>query len=327
MNTIRGASLGRLFDRLRYDRLTPTQRRAVRDGLIVSGVIFNLTFLIFWTGRFAWFVDTPSWSTIDLSDLYGRAEQSLTEIGAFRMAPVIAWLMYPLTLLPWLAFIVAFTGLNLIAVTVLGRRWALVYLVAFPPVLLEMANGNIHLLMALAIWAGMRWPAAWSFILLTKVTPGIGVLWFAFRREWRNLATAVGATLAIVAVGYVIAPQQWQEWVHSLVLSAQGPQVGTLPSLWVRLPFAVAIVWYAARTSRAWVVPFACVLAMPTIWLQSTALLLASLALYRDRARFQAKTAVEVVVPPADAESSTESAQRAADGRPGDGRAAEGSAS
>jgi hypothetical protein len=34
------------------------------------------------------------------------------------------------------------------------------------------------------------------------------------------------------------------------------------------------------------VVPFACVLAMPTIWIQSSALLLASLALYRDRAWF-----------------------------------------
>jgi hypothetical protein len=304
------------------DRLTPGQRRGLRDGLIVSGLIFNLTFLLFWTQRFAWFVDTPSWSTIDLSDLYGRAERSLTATGAFRMAPLIAWVMYPLTLLPWAAFVAVFTGLNLAAVMAVGRRWTLVYLLAFPPVLLELANGNIHIFMALAIWAGMRWPAAWSFILLTKVTPGIGVFWFAFRREWRNLAIALGSTLVIVAVGYVIAPQQWQDWVHSLVVSAQGPQVGTLPPLWLRLPFAVAIVWYAARTSRAWIVPFACVLAMPTIWTQSTALLLASLALYRDRARFQAKAVVDVVASAAPVADDLGASQRAADGR-----AAEGSAS
>ncbi len=266
--------------------LMPARRRALVHGAIVAGVIFNLTFLVFWTSRFAWFVDATSWWTIDLSDLYGRAEQSLTTDGAFRMAPVLAWLMYPLTLLPWGPFIAVYVGLNVGAVAILGRRWTPVLLVAFPPVLLELVNANIHLLMALAIWAGMRWPAAWVFILLSKVTPGVGILWFAFRREWRNLAIAVGATLAIVVVGALIAPAQWSEWVRSLVISAQGPQVGELPPLVLRLPVAAAVTWYAARTDRAWLVPVACLLAMPTIWIQSSALLVASLALWRDRAHF-----------------------------------------
>lgn len=38
-----------------------------------------------------------------------------------------------------------------------------------------------------------------------------------------------------------------------------------------------------------WLVPFACVLAMPTIWIRRSALLLASPPLYRDRARWQTK--------------------------------------
>lgn len=271
------------------DSLTPAKRRGIRDGLIASGLIFNFVVIFVWGSRLLLWGDAQSWYTIDLNDLYGRAEVSLLEVGAFRLAPVIAWAMYPFTKVPWELWVVGYVALSLAAVAVLGRRWTLVLLLAFPPVLLETLNGNIHIFMALAIWAGMRWPAAWAFILLTKVTPGVGVLWFAFRREWRNLAVALGATLAIVAVGYVINPLQWQEWVNSLLVSAQGPQVGTLPPLWSRLPFAVAIVWYAARTDRAWLVPFACVLAMPTIWIQSSALLLASLALYRDRARF-AKT-------------------------------------
>lgn len=275
------------------DGLTPRQRRGIRDGLIVSGLIFNFVIVFLWGSRLVLWSDAQSWYGIDLNDLYGRAGASLLEVGAFRLAPVVAWLMYPLSRLPWEAFIGLYLVLNVAAVAVLGRRWTPVLLLAFPPVLLEMLNGNIHIFMALAIWAGLRWPAAWSFILLTKVTPGVGVLWFAFRREWRSLAIALGSTLAIVVVGYLIAPQQWQEWVRSLVVSAQGPQVGTLPPLWLRVAFAVGIVWYAARTSRAWVVPFACLLAMPTIWIQSTALLLASLALYRDRGRFQTKPALE----------------------------------
>jgi glycosyl transferase family 87 len=288
-----------------FEGLTPAQRRGIRDGLIVSGLIFNLVVVFLWGPRLLLWGDAKSWYTIDLGDLYGRAEVSLLEVGAFRLAPVIAWLMYPFTRLSWEAWLAGYLALSLAAVTILGRRWTLVLLLAFPPVLLEMLNGNIHLFMALAIWAGMRWPAAWAAILLTKVTPGVGVLWFAFRREWRNLAIALGATLAIVAVGYLINPTQWVEWVRSLLVSAQGPQVGSLPPLWLRLPLAAATVWYAARTDRAWVVPFACVLAMPTIWIQSSALLLASLALYRDRARFTKRSQPAVEDKPLGASQTT----------------------
>ena len=267
-----------------WQGLQPRQRRAIRDGAIVSGLIFNFVVVFVWGSRLLLWGDAQSWYTIDLNDLYGRAEVSLLEVGAFRLAPVIAWVMYPFTKVPWELWVAGYLALSLAAVAVLGRKWSLVFLLAFPPVLLEMLNGNIHLFMALAIWAGMRWPAAWAFILLTKVTPGVGVLWFGFRREWRNLAIALGTTAAIVVVGYALNPEQWQEWIHSLLVSANGPQVGTLPPLWLRLPVAVVIVWYAAWSNRAWVVPFACVVAMPTIWIQSFALLLAAWPLAWDRA-------------------------------------------
>lgn len=270
------------------DILGPRRLRALRDGLLVAGLIFNVTFLVFWTSRFAWFVDAPSWWLIDLDNLYGVAEQSLTAYGAFRMAPVIAWLMYPLTLLPsWTVFIGVYLILNLAAVVALGRRWAPILILAFPPVLLELVNANVHLFMALAIWAGMRWPGAWAFLFLTKVTPAVGVVWFAARREWRNLALALGTTTAIFAAGLAIAPGQWLEWLRSLAVSAGQAQVGDLPSLIVRLPIAAAVVWYAGRTDRAWLVPVGCLLAMPTIWLQSTALLTACFPLWWDRARWQ----------------------------------------
>ena len=274
---------------LRWETLSPAQRRGIRDGCIVAGLLANAALLVLLPRNFAWFVDAPSWWGIDLSNLYAVAEQSLTATGAFRLAPVIAWIMWPLTLLPWTAFIATYVVLNLLAVAALGGRRAPLLILAFPPILLELLNANIHLFMALAIFAGMRWPAAWAFMLLTKVTPGIGVLWFAARREWRNLAIAVGTTLGIVAVGFLVAPQQWLEWLNSLVISARSPQVGDIPSVILRLPFAAALVWYAALTSRAWLVPFACVLAMPTIWFQSSALLLASFPLYWDRARWQVK--------------------------------------
>jgi hypothetical protein len=272
----------------RRDRiLTPERRHAIRDGLIVAGMIFNLTFLVFWTSRFAWFVDAPSWREIDLDNLYGVAEQSLTATGAFRFSPALAWLMYPLTLLTWAQFLTVFVGLNLVAVAIMGRRWAPALLVGFPPVLLEIVNANVHIFMALAIWAGMRWSPAWAFLLLSKVTPGVGLVWFAVRREWRSLALALGTTALVVAVGVVIAPALWLEWFRSLAISAGQVPVGDLPSLAIRLPLAVLVVAFAARTDRAWLVPVGCLLAMPTIWLQSAALLTACFPLWWDRARWQ----------------------------------------
>ena len=75
----------------------------------------------------------------------------------------------------WLLFM----ALCLVAI---AGVWAI--LVAFiPPVLIELQAGNIHLPLALAIGLGLRYPATWVFVLLTKPTLGIGLLWFAVRRE------------------------------------------------------------------------------------------------------------------------------------------------
>jgi hypothetical protein len=69
--------------------------------------------------------------------------------------------------------------------------------IMLPPIADEITLGNIHAFMGLAVIAGLRWPGFWAFMLLTKVTPGVGLLWFVFRREWRSLAIAIGVTAAI----------------------------------------------------------------------------------------------------------------------------------
>ena len=39
----------------------------------------------------------------------------------------------------------------------------------------EISLGNIHIFLALVTVFGLRWPWLWSFVLLTKVTPGVGL--------------------------------------------------------------------------------------------------------------------------------------------------------
>lgn len=55
--------------------------------------------------------------------------------------------------------------------------------IAFPLVTEDVVRGNIHTLLAIATVLGFRHPAAWTAVLLTKVTPGVGLVWFAVRRE------------------------------------------------------------------------------------------------------------------------------------------------
>lgn len=267
--------------------LTPTRRRALRDGLIAAGLIFNVTLLLFWAPRLYLWIDAEAWARIDLANLYGTGMGDPQLIGAFRYAPVIAWLFLPATWVSWPVLIAAYLALSGLALVTMTGRWAPLFVLAFPPVLLELVNGNIHLFIALAVWAGLRWPAAWAFVLLTKVTPGVGVLWFAGRREWRSLAIAIGVTTAIVVVGVAIAPGMWVEWLRSLFSFAAAQPPTAVPPLVVRLPVAAALAFWAGRTNRAWLVPVAVFLALPVVWIQGLAILTASFPLWWERARWR----------------------------------------
>ena len=200
-------------------------------------------------------------------------------IGAYLYAPAFAQAISPLTWLPWPWFAALWTAAIAAAYIWLVGRWAFPLLLLTAAVALELYLGQIDVFIAAAVVIGFRYPAIWAFPLLTKVAPGIGLLWFAVRREWRNLAIAITATVAIAAVSAVFAPELWRGWYDLLrrsVLDRQvveGAYLG-IP-IWVRLPFAVAIIAWGARTDRHWTVPIGILLAMPILWLNVFTLLLA----------------------------------------------------
>ena len=217
-----------------------------------------------------------------LADPYARS--TWTDPVAYVYSPAFLQGIAILKMLPWEAFLTAWTVILLLAIRYLAgaRLWAVAIVFA----VLEVLGGNIHLLLAVAIVAGFRWPAAWAFVLLTKVTPGVGLLWFAVRREWQNLGIALGATAALAAVSWAIAPAAWADWIDVLAASAT-KTVGTWAALpipvWLRLPFAAAVVIWGARTDRAWTVPVAAMLALPALWFGGASMLLAAVALASGR--------------------------------------------
>jgi hypothetical protein len=150
---------------------------------------------------------------------------------------------------------------------------------------MEIWGGNIELLVAVAMVLGFRWPATWSFVLLTKITPGVGLLWFAIRREWRSLAIALGATVAVIAVSAALQPDAWQRWPQVLIANAgkNGTWAAVPVPFAVRFPLAVALIVWGARTDRRWVVPVGGMLALPALWYGGLSIMLATLPLLRAR--------------------------------------------
>ena len=129
----------------------------------------------------------------------------------------------------------------------------------------------------------MRRPAAWAFILLTKITPGVGLLWFAVRREWRNLAIALVATAVIVGVSFVLAPGLWSDFLEAsrtqIGATVNVPRQAAPIPLPLRMAVAAVLVIWGARTDRAWVLPIAVGLSVPFLWWNAFAVMVAAIPL------------------------------------------------
>jgi hypothetical protein len=255
--------------------------RAIRDGLVVGGLAF-LAYLFAVVAPKAGTVgfDAFAYWHLDIVNPYLR---QAGVFGAFPYTPVAARLFAPAAVLPWLTFLwLWLAALVGTALWLGGRRW--LWVLAFPPVAVELYHGNIHLLLAAAIALGFRYPAAWAFVLLTKTTPGVGLIWFAVRREWRSLAIALGVTAALVALSLAIDFPLWRQWLDRELLATlreppNQPQIA-IPLL-IRLPLAAALVAWGARTNRRWTVPAGAALALPVLWFAGLSILAAIPALGR----------------------------------------------
>jgi hypothetical protein len=261
----------------------------VRWSLVIAGGIgagLIIAFTVVGSGHF----DTGSmgagqdarayWGAVRLTP-YGF---DAGDFGAYLYSPAFLHVLEPILNLPWGYFLALWAAL--LMATLLVLTGPVLFVVALPVAFFEIWGGNIHLLLALAIVLGFRWPQTWSFVLLTKVTPGIGLLWFAARKEWRSLALALGATVAIVAVSLVVNPPLWRSWIELLLREATGGTDSTghipIPLLW-RLPIAAALAIFAGRTSRRWLLPVVAFLAMPVLWWGSLSVLIGCVALERER--------------------------------------------
>jgi Glycosyltransferase family 87 len=265
------------------------RNRLLRDGYVVLAIVF-VGLRLFDIDPWADSVDAYAYWTTRTGDFYAAAETG--RIGAYLYSPAFAQALAPLVvLLPLSVFTALWTAINFAALWWLVGRLALPALL-FLPISLEIISGNVHLLYAVAIVAGFRYPATWALMLLTKITPGVGLIWFGIRREWRSLAVALGVTAAIAAVSFLIDRTSWAQWIGVLRADLTGAGQASFSTVgWYlavplapRLVVAAAIVAVAAWTHRRWLVPVAIVVSLPVVWLNGLAVLAAVVPLWKGRA-------------------------------------------
>lgn len=180
---------------------------------------------------------------------------------SFTYSPAAAWWIQPLQGLPFDAFRTLVVAVNMAAfVYLIGSVFAAVLLLSqLLPVWMEFQQGNINFALGAALVLGFRHAGWYAFPLVTKVTPAIGMVWFAVRREWRSLVAAAVVSLIIVVPSLALHAPTWPIWVESLMANARvDAQVGA-PIL-LRTALAAAVVAWGARTDRAWTVPVAAAL-------------------------------------------------------------------
>jgi Glycosyltransferase family 87 len=281
-------------------RLRPTRSPRFLAGVALAVVLWAAAIALCdptidvkepFTGQLVSAQDARSYYGLDLGDLYAGRENWNT-IGAYPYSPAFAQLVYPLDLLPWPVFVAAWTAILIAAVYYLtGPELFLPGLVVGA---MEILGGNVSLLLAVAIVAGFRHPWTWSFVLLTKITPGVGLLWFAIRREWRKLAIALGATAAVIALSFLVMPDNWRAWIALLASNTgKGGTWAAIPiPLLIRGPIGVALIAWGATRNQRWTVPVGAMLALPALWYGSLSMLLAVIPLTTPAERARAWTAV-----------------------------------
>lgn len=221
--------------------------------------------------------DAYAYWDVRLDDIYGRSFGQLTALGAFRYSPPIAALFAPLHLLPLPVFLASWVALLMAALVWLGGRWTLAVCI-FIGIPWSIYEGNIDLLLAASVVAGLRWPGAASFAVLAKATTGVVLVWFVVRRDWRSLGISLGSLVLIVVVTFPITHDQWPRYFGMLADNAGTPETAAIGA---RLLLALALVVVAARTDRPWLVGIAAAVAQPTFTLRSLAVGAAALGIGR----------------------------------------------
>jgi hypothetical protein len=196
--------------------------------------------------------------------------------GGYLYPPPLALAIGVFHPLGWPAFIVGWTTLCWFALWYCARAWTpFVVAASFVAVPFFGGNlvgslfmGNIQIILAAAIGASVRHSPGWAAVPLLTKGVGVPFVWFAVRREWRDLGMSLGVSAAIVVSTFLMAPTAWSDLVTFVTtndLSDSAVPVVPIPFA-IRLVVAVALTAWGAWTDRRWTLAIAAGIAMPALY-------------------------------------------------------------
>jgi hypothetical protein len=201
--------------------------------------------------------DTGAYYGVSLDRIY---EHSTFMSAGYVYSPAFALLTEPFRWFPIEVMEGTVRVASALALGYLITPWAGfgLLLVDVPGLRAELAVGNIDLVIAaVVVWVLWR-PWLWPALLLTKVSPGVGLGWHIARREWHALGIAMAATIVVVLLALPFTLRAWPEWFSTLTGSniAIAEAHTGLPLL-PRLGLGLAIAYVAGYFSAPWLVPIA----------------------------------------------------------------------
>ncbi len=239
---------------------------------LTAGVIFGLAqvFAVIPPPGDAW----AYWGQADIANLY-----PVVWTGGYVYPPPMAIGLAPFHFLGWPVFMVVITTTIWASFWYCARALApVILLVGLAAIPLIGGNvwsylflGNVQLILAAAVVASIRLSSTWAVVpLLTKLVP-VSFVWYAVRREWRELRLAVGLLAVIVAVTFAVAPQTWLDFARFMATNhIEAQALPLVPiSYPVRLIVAMALAAWGGLTGRRWTVPIAAGLAIPALYVWS----------------------------------------------------------
>jgi len=174
---------------------------------------------------------------IDGVPLYDPNATAVTPY-AYRYPPVLAQVLVPVALvLSPEAFTAAWTVLLMGCLWWLAGRdiWVMLALIAFPPIAVELWYRNVHLVLAVFLVLGLRrWSGFFPIAASIKFAPGLGILYLAAARRWRQATIAMGVGIGILIVSVALSPAAWAQFIDITMARGAMDQSG-----FVAIPYVV----------------------------------------------------------------------------------------
>jgi hypothetical protein len=174
--------------------------------------------------------------------------QSPYGIGGFFSPYPLALLLVPLVLLPFWAAYCVWTGLNLFLVARSGNRWQFLNAISFFPVIFDLKQGQLDLLI-FAIATRINWVGA----VVSTLRPQLGIwiipflawTWWKDKRYDQFWKSALGVVV-LFGVSTLIDPGWWTNWFNAPSVAWQyNEQSTSLFGLAKVLPFSHQAVFIA----------------------------------------------------------------------------------